>query len=110
IDLQAITFDPEVYQLVPVRILQAKKMIPLNIQNGLLTLACVQIDDLAGVDEIRRLIRGVEVKPISVSDQEYRRFLEVNAAKIGGAKGGPVKGTVRSKLQPVNWLSEEREQ
>jgi type IV pilus assembly protein PilB len=104
VDLGSQSFDPEVYQLVPARILERHKMIPLNIQGGILTVACVDSSDLAGLDELRRLIRGLEVKPLEVSEADYKRFLEINGARLGisTAKKGPAK-----KLLPVAWLSED---
>jgi type IV pilus assembly protein PilB len=105
VDLGALRFDPSVYQLVPTRILEAHKLIPLNIENGVLTVACVDTTDLAGIDELRRLVRNVELRTIGISEQEYKKFLEVNASKLGSATGAK-KGAPR-KLPQIQWISEE---
>lgn len=112
VDLGAITFDPDVYHLVPSRILQKHRMIPMNIGGGVLMLACVDPGDLAGIDEVRRMIRGVEVKSIAITEPDYRRFLDTHAAQLGGGRGPGVPGATRApapqkKLQPVTWLTEE---
>lgn len=108
VDLNAIAFEPEVYQMVPARILEQHKMIPLNIQNGVLTVACVDATNLAGLDELRRMIRGLELKPISISDADYRRFLDTNRNRLGSGANVTAKGQAK-RLQPVSWLSEEKE-
>jgi type IV pilus assembly protein PilB len=107
VDVNALAFDPEVYQMVPARILERHKMIPLNIMSGVLTVACVDATDLAGLDELRRMIRGLELKPININEADYAKFLEINRVKIGG---GAVTGKQQMRrLQPVTWISEEKE-
>src|SRR5688572_25939953 len=61
VDLSTVRFDPDVYRLVPSRILETHRLIPLNINDGVLTIACVDTENLAGIDEVRRIIRGVEI-------------------------------------------------
>lgn len=107
VDVNALAFDPEVYQMVPARILERHKMIPLNIMNGVLTVACVDATDLAGLDELRRMIRGLELKPLTINDADYTKFLEVNRARLGNTNQ---TGKVQARrLQPVTWISEEKE-
>lgn len=104
VDLSDLEFDPDVYRMVPGRLLEVHKMIPLNIKNGVLTVACVNSDDLAGLDEIRRVIRNVEVHSIGIREDEYRQFLSTNAAKIPSETK-----RVTKKLERVTWMSEEPE-
>jgi type IV pilus assembly protein PilB len=105
VDLSNLKFDPDVYRMVPPRILEIHKMIPLSIESGVLTVACVNTDNLAGLDEIRRVIRGVEISPLGIREEEYRQFLSANTTRI------PASTTQRGarKLEKVSWMSEEPE-
>jgi CubicO group peptidase (beta-lactamase class C family) len=50
LELAELRFDPDVYRLVPQRILERFKMIPLSVKEGVLTLAMVDPSDLAALD------------------------------------------------------------
>ena len=78
LDSSGFAFDVDVYRLVPPNLLEQNKMIPMNIRDGVLTLACTDTSNLAGIDEIRRVIRGVEINPVGITDGDYRQFLEKN--------------------------------
>lgn len=98
--LTDLTFDPDVYRLVPSRILERHRMIPMNISDGVLTLACTNADDLTGIDEVRRIVRGVEVHEIAISEDDYRGFLKTHAAKLPSeSKTQQVK-----RLEAVQWI------
>jgi type IV pilus assembly protein PilB len=103
VNLSDIRFDPEVYRLVPNRILEMHKLIPLSIDDGVLTIACVDTDNLAGLDEVRRIIRNVEIHPLGIREDEYRQFLGSHAAQMPSSEA---RRTAK-KLERVQWVSEE---
>ena len=100
ISLSELKFDPDVYRLVPSRILDRHRMIPMNIKDGRLTLACTDVDDLTGIDEVRRIVRGVDVHPIAVSDNDYNGFLRAHAAELPKE----TKSQKTSRLESVYWI------
>jgi type IV pilus assembly protein PilB len=104
VDIAKLNFDPEVYRLVPQRILEQHRMIPMGIREGQLTIACVDPKDLAGLDEIRRLVPRVEIRAVGVKEADYLAFMEKLAQKQRAASG------VRQRTQrigPIKWMQEE---
>jgi type IV pilus assembly protein PilB len=99
--LAELRFDPEVYRLVPGRILERAKVIPLHIKSGVLTVACVDPDDLAALDEVRRIVRGVELAPLKISEADYRAFVSKRVA----AAPTDAKLARGRRLEAVTWLS-----
>ena len=83
VDISRLRSDPEVYRMVPSRILEAHRMIPMSIDGGTLTVACVDPRNLAGLDEIKRLMRGVEIRAVGITEPEYKNFLEKNKVVPG---------------------------
>lgn len=105
VNLSKFKFDPDIYRLVPTRILKAHQMIPLNIQNGVLTVACVDASNLAGLDEIRRVIRGVDINPLGVSDRDYDDFLAKHQVHLNQTSSG--RAQVKNKITHINWVSDD---
>lgn len=103
VQMSDLRFDPEVYRMIPARILERHKMIPVNIQGGILTVACADATDLTGLDEVRRIVRGVEVRPVTISEADYTNFLRQNANQLPQ----DAKQHKSQRLQPVRWVSEE---
>ena len=103
VNLSELRVDPEVFRLIPRRILERHRMMPVNMVQGKLMLACVDPDDLAAIDEVRRILRGVEVLPVGVSDSDFTTFFEQHSALL--PKEMPVSSGLR--LAPVRWIAEE---
>jgi type IV pilus assembly protein PilB len=104
-DLSKLRFDPEVYRLVPPRILEQHRLIPMAIQDGVLTVAAVDPDNLSALDELRRLVRGVELRAVGVSDADYRSFLQQHRAQLE-RPGAPMRQQ-RSRVGPIRWISDD---
>ena len=98
VELSELRFDPDVYRMVPNRIIEQHRMIPMNIEKNVLTVACVNPEDLAGLDQIRRIIRNVEVKPLSITEADFKQFMQVRAPKLPDQ----AKRTSR-KREPIRW-------
>lgn len=105
VDITKLGFDPEIYKMVPGRILEQHRMIPMTLREGTLTIACVDPHNLTGLDEIRRLIRGVEIRAVGISESDYRNFVEREKQRIAGAQGAVPKKPAR--IQAIQWLTEE---
>ena len=105
VDITKLGFDPEIYKMVPGRILEQHRMIPMTLREGTLTIACVDPHNLTGLDEIRRLIRGVEIRAVGISESDYRNFVEREKQRIAGAQGAAQKKPAR--VASIQWLTEE---
>ncbi len=78
-------FDPNVYHSLPAAVLTRHKMIPLSLKGKVLSLAMVDPSNVMGLDDVRRLVRDLEIHPIAISEADYARFLreKVKAAPSG---------------------------
>lgn len=103
VQMSDLRFDPDVYRMIPTRILERHKMIPVSIAHGVLTVACADAADLTGLDEIRRIVRGVELRPVTVSEADYVAFLRQHASQLPK----DTKQQRNQRMQPVRWISED---
>ncbi len=103
VHMSDLRFDPEVYRMIPSRILERHKMIPVSIQGGILTIACADASDLTGLDEVRRVVRGVEVRPVTISDADYHGFLKQHAGQLPKE----AKQQRARRAEPVRWITED---
>jgi type IV pilus assembly protein PilB len=76
--LSSLDVDPAAYGLVPAELLQKHRMIPLRLEGNRLLLAMVDPGNTMGFDDVRRCLHGVDVKPIAIGEEDYRRYLERN--------------------------------
>ncbi|MBI2893795.1 MAG: Flp pilus assembly complex ATPase component TadA [Deltaproteobacteria bacterium] len=73
VNLSHCRLDPAVYGLVPETVLRKHRLLPLTVVDGVLTVAAVDPTDSVGIDELRRFVRGLRVKPVAVSATDYER-------------------------------------
>jgi type IV pilus assembly protein PilB len=67
-------FDQEAYNLVPETILNQYKLVPIHFAEGILTMATTNPQNAMGMDAVRRVVRGVEIKPVLISEEDYKKF------------------------------------
>jgi type IV pilus assembly protein PilB len=105
-------FDPAVYHSLPAAILQRHKVIPLSLKGKVLTLAMVDPSNIMGLDDVRRLVRDLEIQPIAISDADYTRFLrdKVKAApaQAVATAGAQVGDAAQLKIFAAGESADER--
>jgi type IV pilus assembly protein PilB len=74
--LAKYSFDPQVYGMLPEKILHQHKLIPLAFAEGTMTVATTKPQNAVGFDAIRRVIRGVRLDPILISEEDYEKFVK----------------------------------
>ncbi|MBI2374598.1 MAG: Flp pilus assembly complex ATPase component TadA [Deltaproteobacteria bacterium] len=105
VDPSRIQVDPEIYRLVPKHILEAHRMIPLHVKDGALTVACADADDLGGLDELRRVIRGVEIRAVSLAEGDYQKVLDRFSNVLAPqSRATPI---AKAKIKSIEWVSED---
>ncbi len=104
VELSELQFDPDVYRMVPQRLIEQHRMIPMNMDGNTLTVACVNPDDLAGLDQIRRIVRNVEVRSLDISEADFKEFMRVRAPKLPAE----ARRTNR-KLEPIRWAEDVKD-
>ena len=87
VSLSSMRVDPEADHLVPAQILQRHRMIPLRIDGATLTLGMVDPNNTLGFDDVRRVLSGVEVRPVAISDDDYQTYLRRNVKMLAGDDG-----------------------
>ncbi len=102
-NLADLRFDADVFRMVPLRIVERHRMIPVNMTDRCLMLGCVDPKDLTGIDEIRRLVRGVDIQPFGITEGEFQSAV----AKYAASAPSDSAQRVGLRLAPVRWQSEE---
>jgi CRP-like cAMP-binding protein len=79
--LRGATIPPELRDAVPWNVIQRHKMVPVATAAGIVTIAAVDPQNRVGLDEIRRLLRGVDIKLMAVTEDDFLKFtvLQQNA-------------------------------
>jgi type IV pilus assembly protein PilB len=75
INLAKISIDPRVLQLLPQTMMVQHKVIPVAFANNRLTLAMVNPNNIIALDDIRRVIKGVMIEPVVVTEDDFRKFM-----------------------------------
>lgn len=69
-------YDPKVLGLLPKKTLVQLKAVPLAYNGTSLSVAMVDPDDYATIEQLRNMIRGVMIEPIVVSETDFMRFMD----------------------------------
>jgi len=96
--------DPQLTALVSEQLVRRHGAVPVAFEEGAVTLASVDPSNAAGFDEVRRHLRGVRVRPVAVSREDFDRF----ADKLGAAtEQGPA--AARATQLAIRFLTEAEE-
>jgi type IV pilus assembly protein PilB len=104
VDLNKVPFDVEIARLAPLRLVEQHKMVPIALQAGVLTVACVNPQDLAGLDELRRVIRCVDVRTLAVGEAELKGFVERHLTRRAG---DATRGQRAVRAPAIQWVADE---
>lgn len=74
--LSQLDYDAQVMSMLPKKSLVDHKMVPLGYNGSSLSVAMVDPQNQAAMDELRRQIRGVMIEPIVVSEMDFKRFMD----------------------------------
>jgi type IV pilus assembly protein PilB len=75
INLAKLQLDPRVLKLLPQPLMLQHKVLPVSYVNNRLTLAMVNPNDLPAFDDVRRVIKGVIIEPVVISEDDFKRFM-----------------------------------
>jgi type IV pilus assembly protein PilB len=88
VNLARVQVDPRVLSLVPPPIVNEHKVLPIAFCNNRLTLAMTNPNNVIALDDVRRVIKGVMIEPVAITEDDFRRFM-ANAPAPGGARTEP---------------------
>jgi type II secretory ATPase GspE/PulE/Tfp pilus assembly ATPase PilB-like protein len=73
--LRGASLPPDLREAVPTPVILRHKMVPVSTAAGLVTLACVDPQNRVGIDEMKRLLRGIDIKLMVVTEDDFNRFM-----------------------------------
>ncbi len=73
--LRGASIPAELRDAVPQNVCLRHKMVPVSTAAGIVTLACVDPQNRVGLDEIKRMLRGVDIKLMAVAEDDFTRFM-----------------------------------
>jgi CRP-like cAMP-binding protein len=100
INLSKMKVDPRVLTLLPTALINQHHIVPVSFCNNRLTLAMTNPNNVVAFDDVRRVIKGVMIEPVAVSDEDFRRFMSttyVDAMKTTHSPSASAVGTAAQK-------------
>ena len=89
VNLARVQVDPRVLSLLPQSLVSQHKAVPISFCNNRLTLAITNPNNIVAFDDVRRLLKGVLIEPVVVTEDDLRRFMATTYAQLM-AKAEPV--------------------
>src|SRR5437868_461206 len=75
INLAKLNVDPRVLELLPQTMMVQHRILPVAFMNNRLTLAMTNPNNILALDDVRRIIKGVMIEPVVVTDEDFRKFM-----------------------------------
>ena len=103
LSLARVKVDPRVLTLLPQPLINEHRVVPVAFCNNRLTLAMTNPNNVVAFDDVRRLIKGVMIEPVVVTEDDFKRFMSTTyaqavkpdaAAPAPDTKGANVAATV----------------
>jgi type IV pilus assembly protein PilB len=95
--LARLRIDRKLLQLLPKHVMTQFKVLPVAFSRNTLTLAMVDPGNLPAMDEVRKLIKGVAIEPVIVTQEDHARFLKDDYPLLAGETA---PGKVESESPP----------
>lgn len=74
-------WDPTLLQLVPLNIIRRHRMLPIEQEENQVTIATPEPHNRAGLEELRRMMRGLTIKVMAVSQADFDEFMRDHVMK-----------------------------
>ena len=96
VSLARLRIDPRVLTLLPQPLITQHRVLPISFSNNRLTLAMTNPNNVVALDDVRRVIKGVMIEPVSVAEDDFTRFM-ASAYAAATAKPEPPKDKAKPK-------------
>ena len=97
VNLSRARIDPRVLVLLPSTLVNEHKALPIAFCNNRLTLAMVNPNNVVAFDDVRRILKGVMIEPVVVTEEDLRRFLATTYAQLTAKPDAPAPGKPAAK-------------
>ena len=81
VHLSRLKIDPRVFTLIPAVLVNTHKCVPIAFVNNRLTLAMTDPGNIVAIDDIRRVLKGVMIEPVIVTEEDFKRFIATTYAE-----------------------------
>lgn len=68
--------ESEALELLPETVMRQHQVVPINLSGSELTIAMVNPNNLLALDDIKYRLRGVKVKPVVCTEDDFQHFME----------------------------------
>jgi type IV pilus assembly protein PilB len=82
VSLARVRVDPRVLSLLPASVVNEHKAVPIAFCNNRLTLAMTNPNNVVAFDDVRRILKGVLIEPVIVTEDDLRRFMTTTYAQL----------------------------
>jgi type IV pilus assembly protein PilB len=82
VSLSRLRLDPRVLTLLPASVVTEHHAVPIAFCNNRLTLAMTNPNNVVAFDDVRRILKGVMIEPVIVTEDDLRRFMTTTYAQL----------------------------
>ncbi len=106
-DISKFQFNADLFHMLSESLITQHKIIPLSLEEGVLTVGSVNIKNTLGYDAVKRIFRGVRLQPLQISEADFNKFMEKARQMISK----PVVSSQQAKKAHTiqYWSEDERE-
>jgi type IV pilus assembly protein PilB len=90
LNLSRVKVDPRVLTLLPQALVNEHHVVPVAFCNNRLTLAMTNPNNVVAFDDVRRIVKGVMIEPVVVTDDDFKRFMSTTYAQASAKPDAPV--------------------
>jgi type IV pilus assembly protein PilB len=81
LNLARVKVDPRVLTLLPQPLINEHHAVPIAFCNNRLTLAMTNPNNVVAFDDVRRIVKGVMIEPVVVTEDDFKRFMSTTFAQ-----------------------------
>lgn len=80
--LKGTDFDPALRDLIPASVIHKHRVVPVSHQGNIVTIATPDPNNRLAVDDIKRILRGTDVKLMAVSEDDFDKYIARHYPRI----------------------------
>ena len=97
--LARVKVDPRVLTLLPQPLVNEHRVVPVAFCNNRLTLAMTNPNNVVAFDDVRRIVKGVLIEPVVVTEDDFKRFISTTYAQAIAKADAPAAARPASRAK-----------
>ena len=97
--LARVKVDPRVLTLLPQPLVNEHRVVPIAFCNNRLTLAMTNPNNVVAFDDVRRIVKGVLIEPVVVTEDDFKRFISTTYAPAMAKADAPAAARPASRAK-----------